>query len=408
MKHSTTLLWSGYLSLALSLLTAATVVAASDRMTLYGFGTLAMACFDNSEADFRHNSLSEGPGRSRRCDAELDSKAGAQLNYRVSPTIEGSLQAALSKKSDNDFAPTVTIASLLYTPSPAWNFTLGRYQNPNLIHSASRLVTYTQPWVRPPREVYGAIPVYDVDGVEVSYHADLGGVSLESRFGIYTSEEILNINEEPIEASVDKNIFVNFTGFYNNITLQMGLISGATTAEPAAITALVTTLSQLGYHGLAEEMSHQEADSLYLYGGFIYESGQWLLTGEMIHSEFDSYLSGTDGTYLTVGRYLDKWLLHLTWGWRERAGRDISAQVTQPPLAASLEGVRSASSIAHDTLVLGVNYSLSEQMILKSQLDWIRPRAGDAGASYVNHSSAYNRDDPGRDLLFTIALDFII
>ncbi len=377
------------------------------KLSVNGFGTVGLACFSNEDADFRHNSLSEGAGATRTCDMGLDSKIGLQSQMYVNEYVELHLQGVSYKHSDNSFDPGLTVASIIWRPNEEWRFRVGRFQNPNFIHSDSRLIGYTQPWVRPPREVYGSLPAYDVDGGDLYFLYQLDELTLTFNTGLYSASETLNVSGEPFDAEASDNIYLNVTGNAGDLTWKVGVIYGETSAQPDSITSFVNTLTFFGQPSLAKEFSHIDKTSYYIYGGFWYESLDWLFTGEYVYSDFESYFNENHGAYLTVGRRFNDWLLHGTWAWRTREGLDISRQVVNSQLSAIAAGIKTVTDLGSHDIGIGINYTVSENMLLKMQLNYIIPEAGSSGASYANTTKDYDIYNPDNDILFSLSLDFI-
>lgn len=81
----------------------ASIVGAQDalpaRLSWQGFGTLGVTCSNNEEADFVYNTVPNGPGRTRPCDAGLDSALGIQAGAILSRTLTGTLQLVSQRRA---------------------------------------------------------------------------------------------------------------------------------------------------------------------------------------------------------------------------------------------------------------------------------------------------------------------
>jgi len=65
-------------------------------------------------------------------------------------------------------------ANLIYALSPDASVRIGRIVLPTFMVADSRKVGYANPWVRPPVEVYGLVPITQSDGLDASYRVVWG------------------------------------------------------------------------------------------------------------------------------------------------------------------------------------------------------------------------------------------
>ena len=109
-----------YESIRLLLITFLLIIAGpSSALDTYfsGFGTASLSCFTNDSADYVMNTQAEGPGRSQRCDAGLDSLLGVQLDTGLSDAVEFGLQVIVDRNVDLDYSPEVSVAQLRWHPT---------------------------------------------------------------------------------------------------------------------------------------------------------------------------------------------------------------------------------------------------------------------------------------------------
>jgi hypothetical protein len=79
------------------------------------------------------------------------------------------LQLVSERTLRDGYAPVVEWANLQYQVTPDLSVRVGRIALPLFLTGDYRKAGYALPWVRPPVELYGAIPLSNSDGVDASY-----------------------------------------------------------------------------------------------------------------------------------------------------------------------------------------------------------------------------------------------
>jgi hypothetical protein len=156
------------------------------KFSIDGFGTLGWVHSSEDQADFLGGLLiGQGAGYSNAWSAEVDSRIGLQLSAALSPRISGVLQVISEQRHDGSYRPRVEWANLKFQFAPEVELRVGRTVLASFLVSDHRKVGYANPWVRPPVELYGIVPVTSSDGVTVEYRLDLAGAAhaLQADFG---------------------------------------------------------------------------------------------------------------------------------------------------------------------------------------------------------------------------------
>ncbi len=201
------------LVLGIFLLNTASQAAALD-VYFDGFGTASLSCFSSDVADYVSNEQPVGPGRSRQCDAGIDSLLGVQLDLGLSESLEFGLQLIADRNADRSYTPDVSVAQLRWRPNEVTTVRLGRMPTPAFLHSEDRQVRYALPWVRPPVEVYSLIPPLSQDGLEIIYEDRLGRWYAEWQGGI----SVLDFDSP--SPNSDDTFSVDTRQVYLGLTLQ--------------------------------------------------------------------------------------------------------------------------------------------------------------------------------------------
>ena len=151
-------------------LSAGTASAATFDVS--GFGTAGFVITDTDKAEFVRGSQPVGADSSG--DVGVDSIAGVQATVHLTDTISGTTQVLLRRLYNDGFELDVPLAFLKAQVNKDFAVRLGRLPLPVFLVSDFRQVGYANTWIRPPVEVYGQVPLDNVDGVDVLYTGDAG------------------------------------------------------------------------------------------------------------------------------------------------------------------------------------------------------------------------------------------
>ncbi|MBL8472403.1 MAG: hypothetical protein KF778_17405 [Rhodocyclaceae bacterium] len=413
-----------FITAALLPLSPALCAATDSPVSISGFGTAGVSCFSSSTADYAFNVLPWGPGRSKGCDAGLDSNLGVQMDVKLSPALELGLQAVSERRPDRSFTPDPTVAQLRWHPDEAWTVRLGRAPFASFLYSESRQVRYAMPWVRPPVEVYGLAPVFSFDGIEVLHRRDIASWHAELHAGLGTtrvtspannSTEVIlrsiGIPPPPSNTRQISHLRANY-GFFN-ATLQrattqfkLGYTAGRVKADYGAFESFLATLRTLpDGNAVADDLDVNKKLIHLVTAGMRHENGDWLLMSEMSASfSTSSALRKQFGAYVTLGRSVGAWTPYATLArrWTRGPEGDSRAGFLEPTLIALYRGQHTDDT----SLSLGMAWAAQPRLTVKAQMDWIRPDHNSLGP-YRNFGPDYNLAQPGTGRLFTLNFDFL-
>lgn len=146
----------------------------ADRLTLRGFGTVAVTTHDTDGIEYRRH-VGQGRGISAsEPGIDSDSLAGLQLNANLASRLDLVVQGLTRMDVEGEWKPRVTQAFLRYSPDESLVFRGGRFGYDIYLLAESRQVGYSYIAVRPSQEFYGLVTHDEVDGVDVSWTARLG------------------------------------------------------------------------------------------------------------------------------------------------------------------------------------------------------------------------------------------
>ena len=202
-------------ALGLALLSASGAARADDADKIFSFsafGTVGMAHSSSSEADYTANQLQpSGTGASHNW-SPIDSKLAGQLTARVNDKLSAVVQVVAMTRTNNRFEPKVEWAFVKYAVTPELSVMLGRTVLPTFMGSETRLLGFSNPWVRPPLETYNQNPTTNLDGVNASYRSNFGSVTntVQAFYGknsahliSYDGSLIPTIDADPVRGVVD-------------------------------------------------------------------------------------------------------------------------------------------------------------------------------------------------------------
>jgi hypothetical protein len=374
--------------------------SAAEPVALHGFATLGTSCFDSDDADFVYDRIPKGPGRTRRCDAGLDSVLGVQADSQFTEHIGGSLQVVSMRTPSYSFRPYVSNANIYWQASNALTLRLGRVNNPMLLHSDHRLIHYSLPTLRVPAEVYGQSPMYMMDGLDARHQQQMGDWLIEYYGGFHRlDEEARSTSTGAINAlRLRKSMTAMVSGQRGPWHLKAGYMTGKASYTSATTDMLFSFLRQLdayqpGSAALAEHLELRNTPYHLMNLAASHDDDQWLFVGEIARRTLEgSYYRDSTGAYITIGRHLDPWMPYFTLAKRQTSGPtfDERAGLLSPYVTQLL----TATQFDQKSLSIGVSRDLAPGVDLKLQFQWIRPEAGSWSVHLENHSPSYNLANP--------------
>ncbi len=375
---------------------------------LSGFGTASLSCFSSDTADYVINDQPEGAGRTRHCDAGLDSSLGVQLDLGLSESVDFALQIVADRNTDRSYTPDVTLAQLRWRPTDALTLRFGRMPTDAFLHAENRQVRYAMPWVRPPLAVYGLMPTFSQDGLTIIHERRISSWNLEWHGGITRINMDSPLSNSRETSSVEANgPFLNLTLRDRNTRIKLGYAYGKTSISSSGVEQILSGLRTFVFPDgaqLADDLAIDRA-ATHLFGFSVsHERNDWQAMAEFGYRSIEGFFRDQYGAYVTLGRRFGPWMPYSTLArrWTRGPDSDSRAGFLQPQVDALLASSRYDTS----SLALGLSREITEQTTLKFQADWIQPDKNSWGL-YYNHAPDYDYANPDSDWLFTLSLDFI-
>ncbi|WP_229205935.1 hypothetical protein [Duganella sp. Leaf126] len=377
-----------------------------------GYGSAGVVHSSDRQSDFSSNVINPGrAGYTKRYSYDVDSRLAGQVNYESGADWSAVLQVISERNLDNDFVPKVEWANLRYRISPELSVRIGRTALPIFLLGDYRKASYALPWVRPPIEVYGGLPISNSDGVDVSYSWRAGGVKNVSQ-GSFGRTQVRTGNGS--HATARQLVGVSNTTTTNNLTVRASVMTAALTVDIAK--PLFDAFSQFGAPGTALAHRYDVAATRTSVAaiGFTYDPGSWFLMGETGRLNTRSYLGNKSVYYLSSGYRWRAFTPYVTYsGARShQALSDPGLPVSSYPAAlaplasglnAELNGLLRTITVQH-TVSAGVRWDVARDYSLKVQYDRLRPE-GQSNGSLINVQPGFRTADPVH--VVSAMLDFV-
>ncbi|HEY5799430.1 MAG TPA: porin [Burkholderiaceae bacterium] len=355
--------------------------------TLGGFGSIGAVHSSERRADFAANVLNPGrAGYTRRWSADVDSRLGAQAGVQFDERWSAVLQVVSERNLDGTFRPKVEWANLKYQATQDLSVRVGRIALPMMLASDYRKASYALPWVRPPVEVYGSVPISNSDGVDLSYRWSAG--DLRNLTQVLAGRIDFRLNDT---ARLRADELVGFSNSTTAGALTV-VVSGMRFSMSSALARdFFDAFRRFGPQGaaIADRYDLDRAMVKRYNVGASYDTGDWFVMGELGRVRADSFFGDKTPLYFSAGIRHGNLTPYATYG-RVRANaptRDpgLSLAGLPPPVAAlaaglnaNLNGLLSTIAVQH-SVAAGLRWDFRPDYAIKLQYDRIRTKAGSSG-----------------------------
>jgi hypothetical protein len=402
---------------------------AASMFSLHGFGTLGVVYSDARDADFVGSPFQpNGAGYSRSWSPGVDSKAGLQIGAQFTRQLSAIVQVVSQHLYDDTWRPQIEWANLKYQLTPDFNIRAGRSVAAPFLLSDTSLVGYTYPWIRPPPELYGELPVSNQDGLAVNYH--LHGGAVEQTLNVSYGQTRLKIKDAG-EVSARKFLQASDLVEVGPVTFRLGYTSLRATTDIPELDPLFAGFTQFGLEAssvgfpttgaqaraLGTTYAARES-SAYSFSmatiGVSYDPGNWLLMSEWAKTASDGLLESSTAWYLMGGYRFGKFTPYVTLGQVE-SGRDVEPGIgttgLPQPLAAAAAALNGGLLAAlgefapsQSSATVGVRWDAMKDIDFKLQYDRVRLDGNSIGR--LGNEQPGFRADPDVNAV-SVAMDFV-
>ncbi len=292
-----------------------------------------------------------------------------------------------------------------------------------------RNVGFAYPWVRPEIAFYGALPIYSLDGADVTrqWQGDdalwkLKLMSGSSRIWTAAASQLPNNltkvrNLTGLLLSRESGgLTLRGTAVHVRMELDSGPGAAALSAALGQVAQLPLPSVQAEARALQARLALEGGNLRFINLGASYEGEHWLWSTEL--SQFDGSLQAnhTGNAYVSLGRRFGAWTAYGVLAASRTRGRPAVAPqwaqaltpVLGPELAAQTQALGEAAALAGNShrlaqrsVSLGVRWDLHPQAALK--LQWDQYRVRENGSRLYGNALAQG----GRVKATSLVLDFV-
>ncbi|GAA5182191.1 hypothetical protein GCM10025771_30890 [Niveibacterium umoris] len=357
---------------------AAEIGALDSDFSLHGFGTLGIAYSSQAGMPFIRE-ISQNIDEIDRVSARQDSRLGLQLNYRLLSDLELVGQVVARDKVNNTLNNSVEWAFGKWEPIPATTFRLGRVGLDLFLLSDQRNISYTYSWVRPPVEFYGWLPLYSLDGGDVTWWTSLGEGQLKTKFFAGRSQAAdVKLTSTPIQFAVSPAVGLNISWENLYWRWRLGYTRSRLDLDYAAPSDLTDGLQMAlpvwpQAATLLDAFKVRDTDLTYTGIGASYDDGRWQVIGELSRTSVERLsLPRGNKAYLSVGYRFGAWLPYVMYA-NSTDHRSITLAQPANPLLTPLWAAGSAAinqrGMTQRTWSFGARGDVANNVALKFQID---------------------------------------
>lgn len=342
---------------------AGPVQAEDSSWRFSGYGTVGAVVTDTDAVQYR-SSLRQSHGADKTPDFGVDSRLGAQLDYRLNSTFSAVAQA-LAARRDGSEGPRVEWLFGQADVTSELALRAGRMVLPVFLFSDTRNVGYAQHWLRTPSEVYATYPSSSFDGGQLQWRPRWNDVNFTVQASLGKATANMYVFGVGLDMKINNLRNLNVVAETGNWTFRLGG---------------TLTNSRLDAAGLG--VLQNVKDNFYG-AGMQFDDGQWLLVGEFaMRRQSQGGAANSNAAYISGGRRFGAWLPYVT-----LAGFDP-------------KGAFYATTPTGVTTALGVRWDVLPSVALKTQFE-----------SLIPTSQAYIPGQPGtvndRFRTLSVAADFV-
>lgn len=372
--------------IAIAVAAAGPLHAADTAWSVSGFGSAGAVHSDYRSADFAATILrASGAGATRATSMDVDSRLGVQFGVEQGKW-SGVLQLVSEQGADNSYAPIVEWGNVKYQATPDVALRVGRIALPMFLAADYRKVGYAYPWVRPPVEMYGTIPISNSDGVDLNYRWTHGDVKHATQI-FYGATRARY--DERVQARARNLVGFAHTVNYGALTARLSALSAVLSLNLAG--PLFDAYRQFGPAGAAiaeqYDLDAKRANAISL--GASYDPGQWFAMGEIGRINTHSYAGDKTSFYLSTGYRTGSLTAYTTFA---RSTPNMPTRIAGlalaglPPQQAAIGAAMNHQlnemlryTPAQSTTGAGLRWDVSDNVAVKLQHDRIKTRDGSYG-----------------------------
>ena len=382
------------------------------ELSFSGFGTIGVARASIDTADFTSSILKRsGAGRSQRWSPHVDTRLGAQVDVAVSKQWSAVVQAVSEQDYTGSYEPRIEWANVKYQATPDLSLRFGRIALPVFLAADYRKIAYAYTLVRPPVEVYNAIPLSNSDGLDIHYRWNQGAFKNTIQAFAGSTSRTVGYDTRLKARGVAG---LSHTTTYRATTIRASVLQADLSLNLAQ--ALFDGYRRFGAPGirLAQRYDIDERRVYAFSAGLNYDPGNWFFMSELGRIKTASYFGDTYTAYASAGYrfgdftpYLSYALVDPTSATSDPGLSTAGMAPAQAQLATVLNGQlnRLLSTIpSQSTIALGARWDVQPGVALTLQVERMRTQSGSRG-SLINLGADFRPGHPVH--VASAAIDFV-
>jgi hypothetical protein len=352
-----------------------------------------------------------GAGATRAWSADVDSRLGAQLDLKFDHRWSAVLQVVSEQGLYDTYRPRVEWANIKYQATPELALRIGRIALPMFLTADYRKIGYAYPWVRPPVETYGTVPITSSDGVDATWRWDAGPVRNTSQ--VFYGQAKLPLGDT-VHGRASGMVGFSNTSDWGALSVRANVVKAELTLD--LVQPLFTAFDAFGPAGqdisrrFAVDHKHVDVVSI----GANYDPGQWFVMAEAGRTHTNSLLGATRSLYASAGWRIGPFTPYLTWSRVRAADATHDPGLPLDALPAPYRGQAGLlnaglnfvlATIPQQTSAsAGLRWDVHTNIALKLQYDRVTPHDGSRG-TLINTQPGFRSDHPAD--VVSLAFDFV-
>lgn len=348
------------------------------ELSFDAFGTLGLVYSSEDDADFAANQFrADGAGHTKTVSPEVDSRLGGQVTAFLTPELTAVVQLIAEQDHEDRYVPSLEWAYLDYAFTPEFSVRAGRMPVGTFIVSEFRKVSFANPWIRPPPELYTLGPIASGEEIEASYSLRTGDWTNTLEVGYGRAEIDIPGGEVETEKGWNVSNKVQQGGFTGRALIAGGELS------IDAFDPLFDGFREFGPEGeeIAERYEVDDTPFLFASLGAEYDPGSWFGMAELGWADFDSVLGEKLAGYVTAGHRFGAFSPHVTYARVEALSETSADGLTLANLPPDLAGPAAGLNEALDTVLrstaiqqsvsLGGRWDFAPGMAVKGEIQFV-------------------------------------
>ncbi|QJQ05784.1 hypothetical protein EJG51_007900 [Undibacterium piscinae] len=345
------------------------------KLEFNAYGTLGYAKTDLSSPGYRSKStyiFSLDDSFSGR----MDNRLGLQLSAQLTPAWSLVAHTLIRRNGDDKVEPELLWAQAKWKINEQSSVYFGRSQSTLFLTSEEFYVGYSQPWVRPPVELYnlGGENAHS-DGIVVQHRIPVLGrtLSVEARAGVSSLVRAnYSVQNQP-------TLGLTLSLADTEMTLRASLVQADVSVQSSKLNPIMALIYKQNPAVAAEySLDHIDAQR-YASLGMRYEHNNWLLMTEITRTQLRRKpLPDQLAAYITVGHTFGNWTPYATYAQLHMLG-DLNETRLSGRAALAANAYLGSKKNDQKTVSAGLRWDIKPGLALKGQWDRVTPNAGEPG-----------------------------